>query len=342
MALELQQTGFFGARQKGVVARLIAQEEGDIHARAAVLGHLVHVKARLIDIVVEQIGLGDIARLHGGHASQRAFCLLLEPFERQACHVNAPGRGRVVHAAVVGHGLVIKGAGADGQGVAQQVFAHDDDGQACRANVLLRAAKGQAHAAPVDGARCDVRGKVDDQWRIRAQRFQVGQLLKLHAVNRFVAADVHVACAAAQVPAAGCGDRGVVAVLARGNHIGFAGVLDGFLGRLLAPAAGHHKIGHAGARKVHGHDGVFSQTAALHEQNLEMGGHGQQLTQIGFRGFVNADEFLAAMAHFHHAHARAVPVQHFGGCGLQHFFRDSGGACGEVIGAVHQIYAQNM
>ena len=63
--------------------------------------------------------------------------------------------------------------------------------------------------------------------------------------------------------------------------------------------------------------------------------HGQQLAQVGFRLFVDGQKLLAAMAHLHHAHAAAVPVQHLGGCLFQDFGGDGGGASGEVVRACH-------
>src|SRR2546427_6921076 len=66
--------------------------------------------------------------------------LFRSPLEREARDVDAPGRRRVVHRLVVGHGLVVEGRRAGRQGVAQQVLAHDDQGQAGRAPGLLRAA----------------------------------------------------------------------------------------------------------------------------------------------------------------------------------------------------------
>jgi len=105
--------------------------------------------------------------------------------------------------------------------------------------------------------------------------------------------------------------------------------------RLLAPAAGHHKIDHAGTRQVERNDGVFGQATTLHEEDLEMRRHGQQFAQVGFRLFVDGQKLLAAVAHFHHAHAAAVPVQHLGSGLLQDFGGDGGGACGEVVRACH-------
>ena len=130
MALELQQAGRLRAHQEGVVARLVAQEKGNVHARAAIVGHLVQVELRAVDEVVQQLGLGGVAPLHRRHASGIALGLALEPLEGEAGHVDGVGGRCVVHGRVVGHGLVIEGTGADSERVAQQVFAHHDQGQA--------------------------------------------------------------------------------------------------------------------------------------------------------------------------------------------------------------------
>ena len=71
------------------------------------------------------------------------------------------------------------------------------------------------------------------------------------------------------------------------------------------------------------------------EQDLEVRGDGQQLAQQGFGFGRNANELLAAVAHFHHAHAAAVPVQHFGGCLAQHGFGQRSRAGAEVEDAGH-------
>ncbi len=62
-------------------------------------------------------------------------------------------------------------------------------------------------------------------------------------------------------------------------------------------------IGDAALRKVERHDRVFRKGAALHEQDLELGRHGEQLTQAGFGARKDFAELAAAVAHLHHAHA---------------------------------------
>ena len=291
--------------------------------------------------MVEKLGLGFVAHFHGGHAAQGTFGLALEPLKGQARHVDAPGRWRVEHGLVVGHGLVVEGRGADLQRMAQQVIAHNHNGQARRANVLLCAAKGQAHAAPVQRAGGDVGRKIDHQRGIAAQRLQVGQLLKLHAMNGFVAAQVHVLRILAQRPAGGIGHAGEVGCSAAGSQA-VAGVLARFFVRFLAPAACHHKIDRTALGQVQRHDGVLGQATTLHEQDVKVTGHGQQFAQIGFCGFVDADELFAAMAHLHHAHARAAPVEHFIGSLVQDFFGDCGGASRKIERAAHGVQSNHV
>jgi hypothetical protein len=51
------------------------------------------------------------------------------------------------------------------------------------------------------------------------------------------------------------------------------------------------------------------------------------------RLLVNAGEVRAAMAHFHHAHAAAMPIEHFCGGLFKNLLRERGGAGGKVVGA---------
>ncbi|WP_260854153.1 hypothetical protein [Paraburkholderia sp. BCC1886] len=47
-------------------------------------------------------------------------------------------------------------------------------------------------------------------------------------------------------------------------------------------------------------------------------------------------ELFTAMAHFHHAHAAALPIEHFAGGLTQHFFWHGRGARGEIKDA-HRV-----
>ncbi|MFL9863970.1 hypothetical protein PQR67_07310 [Paraburkholderia fungorum] len=48
-------------------------------------------------------------------------------------------------------------------------------------------------------------------------------------------------------------------------------------------------------------------------------------------------EFFAAVAHFHHAHATTVPIEHLVGCLTQHFFGHGSWAGGEIKDAHREI-----
>ena len=139
--------------------------------------------------------------------------------------------------------------------------------------------------------------------------------MKFDTVDGFVAAKVQIAGTAAGLPVRRVGQGDKAAVLARSHQVHFGRVFARFFVGFLAPAAGDDKVHRGRARQVHRHDGVFSQPPALHEQNFELRGHCQQLAQIGFGLLADRDEFFAAVAHFHHAHAAAVPVEHLG-CSL--------------------------
>jgi hypothetical protein len=68
------------------------------------------------------------------------------------------------------------------------------------------------------------------------------------------------------------------------------------------------------AREIQRHDGVLAQAAALHEQDAcKLAGTARSARKSASVLLVDGDELLAAVAHLHHAHAAAVPVQHLGG-----------------------------
>jgi hypothetical protein len=344
VAFELQQTGLFGSRQKRVVECLVAQEERHIHARAAVCSHAVLVQAGGVEGAVQQLGLGNIALLDGFDAA-----LALEPLEDQPGHVDGVGRRRVVHGAVLRDQLVVEGAGAVRHGVAQQVVTHHHDGQPGRAQVLLGTAEGQAHLVPFHGARGHVGRKVDHQLGVATQRLQVGQGVVFEPVDGLVGTQVHVAGASAQLPAARGGNAGVAVVLVACGDVHVA-VAACFLLRFVAPAAGDHKVGRcslaltgAARRQVQRNDGVFGQATALHEQDFVVGRYRQQFAQVGFGLGVDGLEFLAAVAHLHHAHAAmhalgVGPIEHFGGGLGQYFSRHGGRSGGEVVRALHRLF----
>eukprot|EP00042_Codosiga_hollandica_P000646 m.924019 g.924019 ORF g.924019 m.924019 type:complete len:468 (+) comp116546_c0_seq1:367-1770(+) len=321
VALELQQPGGLGLGKEALVELLVLQEEGHVHARAAVGIHAVLVEARRIQCRVEQAGFVDVALLDGRQATLAGVFQALDPLEDQTSDVDREGRRRVVHGLRGRHGLVVEGRRADVQRVAEQVFAHEHQRQACGADVLLRTAEGQADAAPIDGARQQMGRAVDDQWYVTAN---ARQIVELDAVDGLVRADVDVGSVIAQLPFT----RNLAAVALCGDlDIGIAARLGRALTR---PGAGDDDIDLAAAAQVQRHDGVFTQPATLHEQDAEVARHCQQLSQISFGRLGNGDELLAAVAHLHDAHAAALPVQHLGRHLAQYGLGQGGGAGGKV------------
>ena len=255
--------------QKSLIQALVAQEKRHVHAGAAVERHLVLIELRAVNGAVQQLGFGQIAGFHGGHAT-----LALEPLEHQAGDVNRVGGWRVVHRLVACHRLVVKRAGAGGQGVAQQVVTHHHQRQPGGAQVLLRAAKCQAQFGPVHRARGHMGRKVNHQRCVTAQGLEVGQGVVLHAIDRLVRANMHIFGITAQLPTGGVGQAGVAGGGIAGGGVNGA-VTARLLQRLLAPTAGDDKVCCSALRQVQRNDGVFSQATALHEQNLKVIRHRQ-------------------------------------------------------------------
>jgi hypothetical protein len=117
---------------------------------------------------------------------------------------------------------------------------------------------------------------------------------------------------------------------ARGGDVRRA-VLERFLLRLLRPRTRDDEVrARLRAEQVQRHDGVFADAAALQKEDLVARGNLHQFTQIEQRFAVDLHEFRPAMAHFHHAHAAAVPVEHFVGGLAEHLFRQGCRSGGEV------------
>src|SRR6267378_3146780 len=102
---------------------------------------------------------------------------------------------------------------------------------------------------------------------------------------------------------------GEIAVFGAGRDADIAIALR-FLHCLPGPFPREHVVGLApAAQQVHRH---------LRELQLVILRDGEQLAQVAPGVGGDADEFLAAMAHLHHAHAGAVPVEHLVAGARQH------------------------
>ena len=151
----------------------------------------------------------------------------------------------------------------------------------------------------------------------------MGQLMKLHAMDGFVGADVHITGLRAELPSSGGRNIAKPVSFVRRSQV-HLGVFARFSKGFLAPAACDHHVHHARAAEVERHDGVLADAAPLHEQDFEVVGYRQNLLEVGMNLFVNGHEVFAAVAHFHDAHARGLalgvrPVEHVLGRLLQHF-----------------------
>ena len=174
-----------------------------------------------------------------------------------------------------------------------------------------------------------------------AQGLQVGQGVNLNTMNGLVGAHMHVAGVSTELPSGGVGQAEVTLCLIAGCNMRL-GIFACFFFGFLAPAAGHDKVNHTAAREVHRHDGVFSQAAALHEQNVEVCGDGQQLAQICLSLLIDGAELFAPVAHLHDAHSTAMPVQHFSGGLGQNLLRHGGGAGRKVERSIHWVFMSIM
>ncbi len=212
----------------------------------------------------------------------------------------------------------------------EQIVAHDHEGEPRRANVLLRAAVDHAELRYVDRPRQNRRGHVRDERRLA----DLGHEVKLDAADRLVRRVVQVRGIWRQPPVRDRRNRGI-RLAGVGGYVDLRVVLR-FTDRLLRPGAGVHVVDDAiGRREVQRHACELRGCAPLQEQHLVVLRHSEQFAQIGLGGFRDRDERLAAMAHLHHRHTRAAPIEQFLARLFEHFQRQDRRAGTEVENAFH-------
>jgi hypothetical protein len=154
------------------------------------------------------------------------------------------------------------------------------------------------------------------------------------AADRFVGAIVNIRRIRPHLPL--LGRVAEVLVLGARRHGGVAvelRLLDGF----LRPLPREDVVGLALAvQQVHRHLRELERGPALEEENLVIRRDREQLAQVGLGLVRDRDELRAAVAHLHHRHAAAVPVEHLVAGARQHFGRQHGRARAEVENPGHR------
>ena len=151
-----------------------------------------------------------------------------------------------------------------------------------------------------------------------------------HAANGLIGADMNVRCAGAERPRLLRRHVSEALILGRGGHIHCA-ILFRFLDGFFRPLSGVDVVRHGfPVEQIHGDNGVLGDCPALQEKHLIVGRDIEQGAKIGLGFFVDTDKFLAAVAHLHHRHATALPVEHFCRSRLQYFFGQHRGSGAEI------------
>ena len=92
MALELHHAPLSRAFEEGLVERLVAQLERHVHARTILFADEAPIERRLVEIIVDERGLGDVHALNRGDATLRD-----QPFEYESRNIDRVRRRRVDH-----------------------------------------------------------------------------------------------------------------------------------------------------------------------------------------------------------------------------------------------------
>src|ERR1700752_2480583 len=144
VALQLHHAALLRALEERIVELCIRKSERHVHPGAVFPRHRIPVEAARIEEVVQQRSLFHISLF-----KLRDAALLLHPLEHQPGNVDRIGGWCVEHRIGLGLPLVIHDRRRALRRVAQQVLAHDDDGEPCRPDVFLRAGVDQAELRDV-------------------------------------------------------------------------------------------------------------------------------------------------------------------------------------------------
>ncbi len=325
MALEVVKARRLGRRNDRRVLVLVAGDERDVHERAVLLLDGAVEQFGGIEEVIHDLRLLLVALRHGFEAAGAEQVL-----EDLAADVDRPAVRRVVHGAVVRvrvKAQIDRDLRVDV--LADEVLADDDDRKASRADVLLDAAVDQAVVGHVAGLRKEHRALVgDEDLALGVRKDRVGR-----AVDRFVLADVDIVRVVVDRQIGAVRNVAVVLIFAGRDDVDLA-VLLGFRRGLLGPVAGNDVVEHAVLAEVQRDHGELKRCAALNEQDLVVVRNAHQRAEIRLRLVNDLLEHLAAVGHFHDAHAAAVIVQHLVPDLFQHLNGHRGGTCGEIVNAI--------
>ena len=331
MPLEVGEPGGLGAGQEVGVAGGVGQGEGHVHPGPRALLNRVGVEVGGVDEAVEELGLGAVAL---GHRLQAAA--VLDPVADEPQQVDGEGGGRVEHGVGVGHLLVVQDGGSHRAGVPQQVLAHDDDGQARGAHVLLGAGVDEAVTADVDGPREDRGGEVGHERHVAG----LGHVVELDAADGLVGRVVQVAGALWDGEGAGLGGGRVGGGGLVGGHddvelVG-AGLLDGLGGPLAGVEVGDRVTG---GGQVEGDAGELGAGPSLEEEDAVVLRDGQESAQGGLGVGRAGHEVGSTVGDLQDGHSRSSPAGELGGGLLEDGQGELGGTGGEIEDAHGVIIA---
>ena len=258
-------------------------------ARSLLCDSLVEVLG--VEVVIQHGGTLLGALLHDLYAAH-----LLDPLENEAENVDAVRGGRVVHGALVGHGLPVEHDRVLFERIrAEQVLTDDDDGNARRAHVLLRAGVDHAVLGNVNRLGEDVRG------HIRNERYAcrgLGVVLVLGAVDGVVCADVEVVCVRTDVQLSLRRYAVEIALLGGEGNMDVA-ELDRFLVCVVGEVTGQRVVRLAGLEQVHRDRCELGRSAALQEQHLVIIRDREHTAKSRFSLGNDAVIYLRSVTHLH-------------------------------------------
>ena len=233
VTFQVDQVGSGGLSEELVLEVIVAADpEGNVDARSIPGLDVVHVVAlRVVDVIVQEGGPLDSLGLHG-----RDSTLLNHVSQIEATHVDWPAGGRIVERVCsLRERVPVAKQGSVAAMAWNQVVPDNHEGQAGRADVLLRSGVNDAVLGPVDRLRAEVARHVADE-SLALGHLVVRELVELKALDGLVVTIVEELGLRVDVPVGWFGDRRVPVCGVVGDLVGGA-VLLGFLDSALRPCA---------------------------------------------------------------------------------------------------------
>ena len=297
-----------------------------VHDRTAVFVGGCTIDGARIEVVVQAPGLCIIARFHAFRSA-----VFFYPMKHFTDDVDRIARRRIVQRIFVGVRFIREHRRRTFlRRIGDEVVPDDDERNARRPEIFLRACKDEAESAHVQRLGQDARRDIGDE----RNTARIGNVIPVRALDRVVEADIRVIVIARDF--IDFRDIAKIAVFRRRGDID-GNVFFRFFDRFTRPHAGIDIDRFARTyAEIQRHHRKLSRTAALQKHDFVVVGHAHEFPHHSFRVLNDRLKCRRTMAHLHNRLTRAFVVEHFIGTLFQHFFRQTRRSRRKIVHTSHK------